>query len=126
VPFLVFLDPAKRNDFHLAANTIAEVIACMNMREGLTRDKQRSLVSAVPYKVYRTYTPEKRRQLHEEREAASGGSGKKKQCNDKPKQHGINSVGRDDDANSMECCGTGGWNVFQAVLVPSRGAISFS
>jgi hypothetical protein len=52
--------------------------------------------------VYCTYTPEKRRQPHEEHEAAGGGSGKKKKHNGKPKQCGINSVGRDDDANSME------------------------
>jgi hypothetical protein len=126
----VFLDPAKCNDFHLSVNTIAEAIACTNTREGLTRGEQRSLMSAearaehkkkvkgneksagagasgasyddyVPYKVYRTYTPEKRRQLREEREAGGGGSGKKKKRNGKSKQCGINSVSRDDD-NSLE------------------------
>jgi hypothetical protein len=54
----------------------------------------------VPYKVYRTYTPENRRQLREEREAAGGGSGKKKKRSGKPKQRGINSVGRDDSADA--------------------------
>jgi hypothetical protein len=42
----VFLDLAKRNDFHLAVNTIAEAIGCTNTREGLTRGEQRSLMSA--------------------------------------------------------------------------------
>jgi hypothetical protein len=123
----VFLDPLRRNDFHLAVNTIAEAIACTSTREGLTRGEQRSPMSAearaevkrkskdnagaqgggnekgyddyVPYKVYKNYTPEQKKQMRQDREAGNQrtGSKQKKKRSGKPKQRGINSVGREED-----------------------------
>jgi hypothetical protein len=56
----------------------------------------------VPYKVYSNYTAEQRQQLREGRQGAASGSKPKKKRNGKPKQSGINSVGRDDKANDTD------------------------
>jgi hypothetical protein len=110
----VFLDPVKRNDFHLAINTIAESIACTMGKEGLTKGEQRSLMSLeakaqakeqkkkakggdsddsdyVPYSVWKTYSPEKQEQIRKKREAAGIKSKKKKR-----KQRSVSSVEKEE------------------------------